>query len=138
MNCPSTVCHDEAPPLRQRLCFTLNHGAAAQVILCLHTPHCATPQCATQQRQPRTGKPSNSELPKLLTEGFGAGDLLPSGDLVSHSLMRLETPTFRPAVSCKKPVTPNTKGKKVPLPRKSYMLQGILKSAIFDLDYKPD
>lgn len=37
--------------------------------------------------------------PGLKSEGLGAGDLLPSGDLVSHSLMRLETPTFRPAVS---------------------------------------
>lgn len=38
---------------------------------------------------------------KIPTEGFGAGDLLFSGVLVNHSLMRLETPTFSPAVSCK-------------------------------------
>lgn len=40
---------------------------------------------------------------ELLTEGLGAGDLFPSGVLVSHSLMRLETPTFKPAVSYKRP-----------------------------------
>lgn len=39
--------------------------------------------------------------PELLTDGLGAGDLFPSGVLVSHSLMRLETPTFKPAVSYK-------------------------------------
>ena len=76
----------------------------------------------TQQSQPKTGvlfspdKCPNSlfssvagswaieDIQKnleLLTEGLGAGDLLPSGVLVSHSLMRLETPTFKPAVSCK-------------------------------------
>lgn len=41
------------------------------------------------------------DVPSLLTEGFGAGDLLLSGVLVNHSLIRLETPTFSPAVSCK-------------------------------------
>lgn len=86
----------------------------------------------TQQSQPRTGalffpdKTPNSlfssvagswaikDIQKnleLLTEGLGAGDLLPSGVLVSHSLMRLETPTFKPAVSCKGQAS-NVKGKK--------------------------
>lgn len=37
--------------------------------------------------------------PGLKSEGLGAGDLFASGVLVSHSLMRLETPTFKPAVS---------------------------------------
>lgn len=37
--------------------------------------------------------------PGLKSEGLGAGDRFPSGVLVSHSLMRLETPTFKPAVS---------------------------------------
>ena len=86
----------------------------------------------TQQSQPRTGalfspdKTPNSlfssvagswaikDIQKnleLLTEGLGAGDLLPSGVLVSHSLMRLETPTFKPAVSCKGQAS-NVKGEK--------------------------
>lgn len=44
---------------------------------------------------------------KVLTEGLGAGDLFPSGVLVSHSLMRLETPTFKPAVSYKGTIIQN-------------------------------
>lgn len=49
----------------------------------------------------RAGSCQEDTEQSLLTEGFGAGDLLLSGVLVNHSLIRLETPTFSPAVSCK-------------------------------------
>lgn len=58
----------------------------------------APPKAISWWRNPPT---EEMVVPNSLTEGFGAGDLLLSGVLVNHSLIRLETPTFSPAVSCK-------------------------------------